>query len=151
MLRNTYVGDCGNADYIREDAIEQWMLEHLVADVQKYNVSAKKKREKRPLVDEVGIKRKMSKLKDLYLSDLIEKDEYESSYNELRAVLFSAQKQQEETEGQIIDIGELRGALRIYGTLDRQQQKEFWGRVVRKIKAEQDGTFSFTLRNTYKA
>lgn len=87
----------------------------------------------------------MSKLKDLYLSDLIDRDEYERDYTELRQTLEKVQEA--EPPAKPIDVEYVRSAIAMYDDLERPEKKEFWMRIVKEIIAYPDGTFSFVLRN----
>jgi hypothetical protein len=144
--RRTYVGDCVFDKYIREDEIEQYLLEHIISECHRYNVSAQKQSRK-PKPDVAGIKRRIEKLKDLYLSDLILKEDYESEFIALRAALEDAQATTMPEVVQI-DTDALTNALKSYHALDRTLKKELWGKMVSEIIAYADGTFSFTLRHT---
>lgn len=145
--RRAFVGDCGFDKYVREDAIEAYLIENILKHCAEYNAAAMEGIKNKPQIDDAGIKRKMAKLKDLYLSDLIMKDEYERDYVALRAALDEAQNAIA-PEPVLIDVEAVRRAMATYAELDRPRRKEFWSRALRKIIARSDGSFSFTLRNT---
>lgn len=146
--RRTYVGDCTFAPYVREDALEAYLLENILRKCAEYNIAASEEKSRKPQVDEAAIKRKMTKLKDLYLSDLIGRDEYERDYVSLRATLEEAQKMNPPTPV-LFDLGEMQSAVATYMELDRPQRKEFWSRVLQRVYVNDDMTFSFTLRSIY--
>lgn len=79
---------CDNRRIITEEAIEQWLLDNLLKELDAYNLAIEAEEKKiTPTVDTAGIKRKMEKLKDLYLNDLIDRDAYERDYTALRLSL----------------------------------------------------------------
>ena len=88
----------------------------------------------------------MTKLKDLYLSDLIDRDEYERDYSELRLSLEKAKEEAPPAEP--VDTDYVRSALNMYERLERSEKKEFWMRTIREIIIHPDSSISFTLRNT---
>lgn len=145
--RRTYVGDCGFTKYIREDSIEKYLLANTVTTCSEYNINLGKLKKDRPAVDEAAIRRKMSKLKDLFLSDLIERDEYERDYTALRAELDKLKKE-ESSRPKPIDIDELRKSLDLYTDLSREEKRGFWSLTLDSISIGQNGEFPFTLRNT---
>lgn len=143
--KHTFTGNCPNSKYIRESHVEQWLLERVVSECDAYNSKITQERTERPRIDDAGIRRKMSKLKDLYLSDLIDRDEYERDYTELKQKLEKAQEA--EPPAKPIDVEYVRSAIAMYDDLERPEKKEFWMRIVKEIIAYPDGTFSFVLRN----
>ena len=128
-----------------ERRLERWMLENVLLAANQYNLDLEARRqEERPVIDESAIKRKMDKLKDLYLNDLIEREAYERDYTVLREKLRAA-REAEEDMSEPIDIGHLRDALSVYQDLSREAKKEFWTRTIAKIYITNDDNFSFTL------
>ncbi len=143
---HVYIGGCPYEKNIREDYIERWLSEHIVSECDRYNTQAIRARAERPRIDEVCIRRKMTKLKDLYLSDLIDRDEYERDYSELRLSLEKAKEEVPPAEP--VDTDYVRSALNMYERLERSEKKEFWMRTIREIIIHPDSSISFTLRNT---
>lgn len=136
-------GTCGNATSVREDILEAYMLDHLIMECEKYNaIVAQQNATPRHPVDKNAIKRKMQKLKDLYLSDLIDREMYESDYTELRKALEAPEPEDREE----IDIGQLRSALGLYDDLEPPDKHEFWCRTLKKISIQRDGEINFTVR-----
>ena len=143
---HVYVGDCPYAKNIREDFIEQWLFAHIVSECDRWNTEAARAHAERPRIDEALIRRKMTKLKDLYLADLIDRDEYERDYTELKQTLEKAMSAAQPIP--LVDTDSIRSALKIYASLGRPEKKEFWLRTINEITVHPDHTISFTLRNT---
>lgn len=136
-------GTCENAVGIREDTLEAYMLDHIVISCEQYNaIVSQQNAAPKQSVDKNSIKRKMQKLKDLYLADLIDRDMYESDYIELRKMLETP----EPDEQKQIDIWQLRRVLAIYDDLEPLGKQEFWRRIIKKISIEKDGEINFTIR-----
>ncbi len=132
---------CPHKKRTSELVLEQWLLENLVSSYEEFNIkSAKRAIAKSPTVDVGSIKRKMEKLKDLYLNDLIEKEVYERDYTALRDKL-REQNQPKERPFEPIDTKPIQTALLAYDLLTRQEKKEFWGRVIGTITITNDDHF----------
>ena len=126
----------------REETLEQYMVEHLLSECINYNAAITQlNAAQRPSVDRAAIKRRMEKLKDLYLSDLIDRDIYEQDYTALRTQLEAPEPEQKP----LIDIDALRSALSVYDKLEPQEKREFWRRTVNRVSIAQDGVISFGL------
>lgn len=132
---------CPHKKRTSELVLEDWLMHNIVSQFEKYNlelaVQAAKPQNK---VDVSKIKRKMEKLKDLYLNDLIDRDSYERDYTSLRNELRSA-----ETETAAIplpvDVTSISNALSIYSELSKQHKKEFWARIIGKIVVTNEDDF----------
>ncbi len=136
---------CSHRHQTREAKLEKWLLENVLLCADRFNLELEaKKASGQPAIDESTIIRKMEKLKDLYLNDLIERDIYERDYSELREKLRMAQESARNVQ-EPIDTSRLKDNLGIYSTLTRQAQKEFWTRTISKIIITNDDDFSVTL------
>ena len=83
----------------------------------------------------------MMKLKDLYLDDLIQKDEYTNSYKELEIKL-----KEYSNIKQITVPNEIKQILNInirdyYETLDRKQKQALWQSIIKEIIYNEDKSF----------
>lgn len=132
---------CPHKKRTSELVLERWLLENLVSSYEQYNISlAQGAKAKRANVDTDKIRRKMEKLKDLYLNDLIEKDAYEQDYIFLREQLREAYAPEPEPP-KPVDTKLIRTALSAYESLTRQEKKEFWCRVVGSITITNEDRF----------
>lgn len=137
--------DYGNAKcqakkYNREDVIESFILENLAQTAEEYNAAIYKKAP--PKKDPDKIRRKMEKLKDLYLDDLIDRAIYERDYKQLEAQLEEAIMPAAEEP---INIEELAGSLAMYSGLSRESKKAFWSRALKRIEISKDGEIFLIL------
>lgn len=132
---------CPHKKRTSEFVLERWLLENLVSSYEQYNISlAQGTKARRANVDTDKIRRKMEKLKDLYLNDLIEKDAYEQDYIFLREQLRGAYAPEPEPP-KPVDTKLIRTALSAYESLTRQEKKEFWCRVVGSITITNEDRF----------
>lgn len=145
--QHVYVGDCPNSKYIREEAIEEYLVSHILQKCAAHNVQIAKASKTHTKHDEIAIRRKMSKLKDLYLSDLIEKAEYEKDYLELRDALDAVEKAKL-TIHTPINIEALKDSLAVYNSFDKDEKRAFWSLILKEIVCDGNTVVSFTLRNT---
>lgn len=108
---------------ISEPKIEAHLLKHLVSELNAAAEFAKKQKEKP--VDSAAIKRKMDRLTDLLLRDLITQEKYESEYRALQAQLRPVRTQ--------INPKEIISTLEIYKKLNRESKKAFWSNIIERI------------------
>ena len=139
----SYAGrSCVHRRREREDDLEQYMVDHIISGCIDYNAEIdQQSAEKNQTIDRAAIKRKMGKLKDLYLSDLIDREMYEDDYLELKKQLEAPEPEKREP----IDIDVLKSAIGAYGGLEPLERREFWRRIVKKISVDQDGDINFEL------
>ena len=134
---------CEHKKRVREDKIEEWLVNNLIGLVEIHNLEVKQKKAEKPQKNISKIRSKMEKLKDLYLSDLIEKDMYIAEYTALKKELDSAQVP--EPIEKLIDPKQIKDAFSIYSDLEKGRKKEFWSRTIRKIRATNEGDFFVEL------
>lgn len=124
-------GRCDWHGFAREDRLEQYLLDNLQGELSRQVNAEMKPKKKKVALDPNRIKAKMSKLKDLYLNDLIQKDEYEKSYRELEGQLESIEAVKASNLPTAAFVGE---GMKLYEGLDRTHRKAFWSRIIRNIK-----------------
>lgn len=130
---------CRHKKRIREDALEDYLL-HELEGIAERNNRYYKKAEKKPTQNADAIRKKMGKLKTLYLNDLIELDEYKQEYASLKKALETVEEKPK------TNLDALRNGLAEYDTYSREEKKEFWTRFIRRIDADDDGAFFVTPR-----
>lgn len=134
---------CAHDRRIREDYIENWLSKNLALEMEKYNLELRAKAAKRVVADEGKLRRKMEKLKDLYLNDLIERDVYERDYSALRRELDAAQVANAETRSEV-DISKAKELLALYPTFPDDAKKAFWNRILKRIEVDSEKNISIT-------
>lgn len=117
---------CTNHTCVREDLLEAYMLDHVLAAVKDHNLRITKGRKKPVDVD--ALQRKLDRLTDLYLDEGIEKDEFDRRAAPIRDAIKSAS-----LTPQAVDAAEIRSALDTYEGLSKTAQRAFWGFLVRRI------------------
>ena len=123
---------CTNKKYYNEKSIESFVLNNIISTINDYNVSIVENAP--PPVDADKVQKKMEKLKDLYLDDLITKDIYEAEYRAL-------QKQLETPlyAPRTLSVESYESILSKYHELSKTSQKALWGRILRRVECDGDG------------
>ena len=130
---------CQHKKRIREDALEDYLL-HELEGIAERNNRYYKKAERKSTQNADAIRKKMSKLKTLYLNDLIELDEYKREYASLKKALEAVEEKPK------TNLDALRNGLAEYDNYSREEKKEFWTRFIRRIDADDEGAFFVTPR-----
>lgn len=85
-------GRCSHNHSVREDAIEEWLFSHLEEEIDRYRlkweVEAKARKRSVASNDKATLKRKLSKLKELYINELIDIEEYKKDYEIYTTALY---------------------------------------------------------------
>ena len=139
--KNQKTHQCPNKKHTSEVALENWLLENVVSQFAEYNMLLEKKALDNPVqIDTQKIKRKMDKLKDLYLNDLIDRDSYQAEYTALREELERANPTINPPP-RPVNLAEISNMLASYSGLTRAGKRELWSRVVGKITASPNDDF----------
>lgn len=138
---------CQNHVNIVETKIEKFLLETIDA---KIAIVANAKQLQGPVVNveaqEKSLKKKLSKLSDLYLDDLISKAEYAKRYEDLTAQLELLEKSKvRATPKTPEELSEafFTGWQDIYLNLSRENKKTFWKLKLKEIRVYKDRRIDF--------
>ena len=131
---------CTHKKRTSELVLESWLLENLIPNFEEYNIKLEAQKKAMQPVDTERIKRKMEKLKDLYLSDLIDRSVYERDYCTFRDELQAAYNLQKPIQSPV-DTEELKSLLSVYHSLSKVEQREFWRRIIGEIIITNDDRF----------
>lgn len=138
-------GRCCHNHSAREDRIESWLFDHLSDEIEKYEVSwdvqAAERKKTAASVDRSTLRRKLTKLKELYLNDLIDIEEYKKDYETYTAALEKLQAPAADEKR--IDLSGVRqvvskGFREIYDTLSREEKRTLWKSVIKEIRIDND-------------
>lgn len=139
-------GVCNNHKQINQDTIENWLLNNIELEIEKYNIQIKKdeERRKKKKIDVTKIMSKIEKLKDLYLNDLIPRDIYERDYTSLSAQLQEAYSPPS-APSKPIDPLLFADFRKVYPTLDPEARKAIWSKIIDKIIVSSSGDLTITF------
>lgn len=138
---------CCNRTNIRETAIEAYLISTVDDHFAQYkiscdSVSANTARESDSSAEIAKLKRKLSKLKELYLNDLISLDDYRSDYAPINERISSLQ-QSSKPPKKHLPIENIERILnkdwkKSYEQLSRAEQRAFWRMVLSEIRVYPD-------------
>lgn len=132
---------CSNHKLIREESIEKYLLDNIVKLSKEYInkntiISSLPKDNSKQIQD---IEKKIIKLKDLYLDDLISKDVYKKDYNNLTNKL--TQLKSDNVISKQKDFSKLQKFInqdidKIYNSLTIEEKRTLWINIIDKIYIE---------------
>lgn len=131
---NAKNGTCKYKTSIREDRVETYLLNRLELLIGDYNVEVSAKEKTRP--NPASIRLKMDKLTDLYLSEVITKEDYLTRYEPLKTALKDAESAPKPVPPEVV-----KSLTASYDSWSRAARKAFWSRLLVKIIPQEDGTF----------
>lgn len=142
---------CDRNRSYREDYVEEYLLQHirpaLSEYVAEYEVTGSNPSRKNPAAEAAKIRKKMQKLYDLYIDDLIEMDVYKKEYE-------TFQQKLKELEAASVapprDLSDLKKLLNqdyeeIYKTFSPQEKNAFWKSFVQSILVHEDGSMDISF------
>ncbi len=135
--------NCINNFQIGERPLEKYLLDNFVYEFEQYEVDFEiKEKEYNNTVgiDVDKINKKLNKLTDLYMEDMIDKDYYKSEFTRLNDLLDEYKKVKKPTRQKAkldFDFND-ENALSIYHKLSRNEKKLLWMRFIDKIYVQRD-------------
>lgn len=138
-------GRCNHNHSVREDKVESWLFEHLSEEIEKYevswNVQAAERKKTAASVDRATLRRKLTKLKELYMNDLIDIEDYKKDYETYTVAL--AKLLEPQADEKRVDLSGVRqivskGFQEIYDTLTREEKRTLWKSVLKEIRIDND-------------
>ena len=134
---------CHQARQCNQKKLEEWLLQNLQIEAEKYNRMIRDQKKEAPKkTNEIAkINTKLEKIKDLYLNDLLSREQYEKDYLSLTAALKEAQEQEKIDSRKEINIDKFKEALESYHNLTEESKKAFWSRTIKQIILTEEGDF----------
>ena len=132
---------CKNSTMIREELIENYLLENLsklIGNTIKNSYRIKPKEKKDNSFKIKTIKNKLLKLKDLYIDDLIDKATYEKDYKKYNKELEELNQQKEQPQKDYSNLQKLINSdwQKIYNSLSLEEKRTFWLNIINQIYIE---------------
>jgi len=138
--------DCTCKTNFNEKRIEEKLLKEFHMQLKKYIQNYKYKQKNKSKINfnkEIStIENKLTKLKDLYIRDLIRIEDYEKDYKEYTKQLENIKKQNLKIDNvDTIDIDKLQSILnkdffKVYNLLSRQEKRKLWLSVIDYIEID---------------
>ena len=140
---------CSHNKSVRESYVEEWLFEHLGKELERckleWDVQAAERKKKMRSTDKAVLKRKLTKLKELYMDDLINIEEYKKDYQIYTAAL--QQIPDETPEETPPDFSAVERMLQadfksIYDSLTREEKRTLWRSVISEIRVDRDNNIT---------
>ncbi len=139
---------CSHKSEAREDAIEKWLFDNLESELNRarfeWKVKAAEKKKVTPRTDKATLKRKLSKLKELYVNELIDIEEYKKDYSIYTAALQQFSEPAAEVPPDFSSVEKLLQSdyKNIYNTLTREEKRTLWRSVISEIRIDRENNIT---------
>lgn len=140
---------CSHNKAIREAYIEDWLFAHLQEEIDKCMVgwevkAAERKKQASRSADKAALKRKLTKLKELYVDDLISIEDYKKDYKIYTEALQNIPDVIQEMPP---NLSAVRRVLdddfkAIYDSLSREEKRTLWRSIISEIKVDRDNNIT---------
>lgn len=132
---------CSHSKAVREDYIEKWLFDNLSKELNRckleWEMKAAKKKRNTSYVDRAAVKRKLKKLKELYLNDLIDIEEYKKDYQTYTDMLNQIPQTDDKPPDFTVIETVLKGDFKgIYETLTREEKRTLWRSIIKEIRID---------------
>lgn len=137
-------GRCPHKKEIREDYVETWLFDHLEEELERcqleWEVEAARKKRAAVKTDKAALKHKLGKLKELYVNDLIDIEEYKKDYEIYTAALNQISDTSIDPPPDFAAVRRLldNDFRTIYDTLTREEKRTLWRSVIKEIRIDND-------------
>lgn len=141
-------GRCNHNHSIREDIVEKWLFEHLREELDRckleWNVQAAERQRKLGSNEKAALKNKLTKLKELYVNDLIDIEEYKKDYEIYNAALRQMPDPVQEIPPDFSAVERLLQSnfKSIYDTLTREEKRTLWRSVIKEIRVDNENNIT---------
>jgi len=141
-------GRCSHKKEVREDVVEAWLFSHLEEEIDRcqleWEVQAAARKRAATSSDKATLKRKLSKLKELYVNELIDIEEYRKDYDIYTAALQNLPDPVQEAPPDFAAVRKILTAdfKAIYDTLTREEKRTLWRSIIEEIKVDNDGNIT---------
>lgn len=142
-------GRCSHNKSVRESYVEEWLFEHLGEELERckleWDVQAAERKKKTRSTDKAVLKRKLTKLKELYMDDLITIEEYKKDYQIYTVALQQIPDEvPEETPPDFSAVERMLQAdfRNIYDSLTREEKRTLWRSVISEIRVDRDNNIT---------
>lgn len=136
---NHFTHTCTYNKIVSERKLETFLIERYREDLEQRYITIKEKKKTDNTQKINGIYRKMDRLKELYVNDLIDLKEYREDLEKYRSELAELEKPQEQSTAHIEKLLSM-NVYEIYHTLTKPQKRRLWRSVIKSITPK-DGTF----------
>lgn len=138
-------GRCDHNGSVPESLIEAWLFEHLEEEIEKYEVAwavqAAERKKTATSLERATLRRKLTKLKELYVNDLISIEDYRKDYVTYSAAL--EKMENEEPEEKRLDLSGVRRLVsadfrELYNGFTREEKRTLWKNTLKEIRVDKN-------------
>jgi DNA invertase Pin-like site-specific DNA recombinase len=145
--KEAIISGCPHTRRINEEYLESYLLDNIKQQISGKIQSIKSiQKDSSKKVDVSQINKKIDKLKDLYLDDLIDKDRYKMEYNSLVSQLQATPVYKQPTVEKYKEFIN-NDIVEYYEKMSPNGKKAFWLGLINKIVVDKDNNVEFFLRD----
>lgn len=136
---------CGNSKNYNEEKIEQFLLDHIEQKVSLLMEMSKQRKAVNNKPKRDAIKKKLSRLLDLYVEEIISKEDYKQRSQELNLELEAIPPDEAPINIESMKERFFPGWQDVYTDLSREGKQMFWRNTVKAIRFSVDSVDDFDL------
>ena len=136
---------CDHKKQIRETTIEEWLFTFLGDELKKqrleWDIKEARRRQTAAAIDRAAIHRKLSRLKELYVNEMIDLEEYRRDYELYTAQLAertAPSAEEERPNFEAVEAILASGFRKIYDGLEREEKRTLWRSVIKEIRVDKE-------------
>lgn len=141
-------GRCSHKREIREDHIEKWLFNNLAKELERskleWELKAAKKQRAISSADKAAMKHKLKKLKELYINDLIDIEEYKKDYEIYKSALNQLSDPLKEKTPNFTAAERFleNGFNEVYKALSREEKRTLWRTAIRELCLDKENNIT---------
>lgn len=145
---------CPNKSNIRETEIEQYLLDNIESFLGSMEAIYNEQIRAMPTRDissEISaLRRKLLRLKDLYINELIEISDYKMDFSKYTQEILRLEKIRDSAPKSLDNIKKIvcTGWKNVYQELERQQKRAFWRAIIKEIRVYSEHRIEFDFLTT---
>lgn len=136
---------CPHKKHIKEEAVEEWLFSFLGSELEKqrleWEVKETQRKQAAASLDRAAIRRKLSRLKELYVNEIIDLEEYRRDYELYTAQLAertAPAAEEERPNFEAVEAILASGFRKIYDGLEREEKRTLWRSVIKEIRVDKE-------------
>ena len=136
---------CNHKKQIRETAVEEWLFTFLGDELKKqrleWDIKETRRRQTAASIDRAAIRRKLSRLKELYVNEMIDLEEYRRDYELYTTQLVertAPSAEEERPNFEAVEAILVSGFRKIYDGLEREEKRTLWRSAIKEIRVDKE-------------
>lgn len=136
---------CPHKKHIKEEAVEEWLFSFLGSELEKqrleWEVKEAQRKQAAASLDRAAIRRKLSRLKELYVNEMIDLEEYRRDYELYTAQLAertAPAAEEERPNFEAVEAILAKGFRSIYDSFEPEEKRTLWRSVIKEIHVDKE-------------